>query len=40
METAVETADENKPPRKENLSMATRQLREKRRQMKRSGIDV
>ena len=32
METAV--------PRQEKLSVATRQLREKRRQMKRSGIDV
>lgn len=32
METAV--------PRQEKLSVATRQLREKRRQMKRGGIDV
>lgn len=40
MESAVETAGRNKPPRQEKLSRVTRQLREKRRQMKRSGTDV
>ena len=40
IETAVETAGINKPPRQEKLSMATKQLKEKRCQMKRSGIDV
>ena len=40
METVVETTGKDKPPRQEKFSMVTRQLREKRRQMKRSGIDV
>ena len=39
-ETAVEIAGRDKPLRQEKLSRVTRQLREKRRQMKRSGTDV
>ena len=39
METAVEIAGRDKPLRQEKLSKVTRQLREKRRQMKRKGTD-
>ena len=40
METAVEIAGTDKQPRPDKLSTETKQLREKRRKMKRSGIDI
>lgn len=40
IETALETAGEDKPPRPDKLSTGTKQLREKRRQMKRGGTDT
>ena len=40
LETAVETAGRDKPPKPDKLSVETKQLREKRRQMKRDGLGV
>ena len=39
-ETAMEIAGQNKPQKPDELSAETKQLREKRRQMKRGGTDV
>ena len=39
-ETAMEIAGQNKPQKPDKLSAETKQLREKRRQMKRGGTDV
>ena len=39
-ETAMEIAGQNKPEKPDKLSAETKQLREKRRQMKRGGTDV
>ena len=39
-ETAMEIAGQNKPQKPDKLSAETKQLREKRRQMKRDGTDV
>ena len=40
METALTTAGQDKPPKPDKLSAETKQLREKRRQMKRGGTNI